>query len=161
MSLLKLPTITLLILGFSNLQAQETITTSGGESYGSGGTASYTIGQVVSTTNIGTNGYSVAQGVQQPYEISVLLDIYKSEKISLELLAYPNPATDFLNLRINNYEISSLTYQIFDINGKLLKSEKITKNVMQINMKTLAPATYFIKVSNNKKAVKTFKIIKK
>jgi len=50
------------------LQAQETIPASGGKASGSGGTASYSFGQVVYTTYTGTNGL-VAQGVQQPFEI--------------------------------------------------------------------------------------------
>ena len=57
-----------LLLGLGGLQAQESPTAAGGEATGSGGTASYSIGQVVYTTNTGTNG-SVAQGVQQPFVI--------------------------------------------------------------------------------------------
>ena len=49
-------------------QAQESVNSTGGNATGSGGTVSYTIGQVGYTTNTGSNG-SVAQGVQQAYEI--------------------------------------------------------------------------------------------
>jgi hypothetical protein len=42
----------------------------GGEATGSGGSVSYSVGQVVYTTNTGING-SVAQGVQQPYEFQM------------------------------------------------------------------------------------------
>ena len=51
------------------LQAQEIPIASGAVATGIGGSSSYTVGQVVYTTNTGSNG-SVAQGVQQPYEIS-------------------------------------------------------------------------------------------
>ncbi len=59
-------TIFLLGLGLSELHAQEATLASGGNATGSGGSVSYSVGQVVYTTNIGTTG-SVAQGVQQAY----------------------------------------------------------------------------------------------
>ena len=63
-----------LLLGLGGLHAQESVNSSGGEATGTGGTASYSVGQVVYTTATGTNG-SVAQGVQQPYEISTTVGI--------------------------------------------------------------------------------------
>ena len=47
------------------------------------------------------------------------------------------------------------------MNGKLLQSEKITGNQTSIVMSNLVPATYFVKVIQGNKEVKTFKIIKK
>ncbi|RLD56213.1 MAG: T9SS C-terminal target domain-containing protein, partial [Bacteroidetes bacterium] len=79
--------VALLFLGLSNLQAQEVIPATGGEASGSGGSASYTVGQVVYTTNTGTNGNSVSQGVQQPYEISVVTGIAEAKDINLEVSA--------------------------------------------------------------------------
>jgi hypothetical protein len=60
-----------LTFSLSTIHAQEAIPAGGGNASGSGGSASYSVGQVVYTTNTGTNG-SAAQGVQQPYEISVV-----------------------------------------------------------------------------------------
>jgi hypothetical protein len=94
----KLYAIFLLSLGLTGLHAQETIPTSGGNALGSGGTVSYTVGQLVYTTNTGTTG-SLAQGVQQPYEISVVNGIDEALGITLNYSAFPNPATDFLYLK--------------------------------------------------------------
>ncbi|MDY2585962.1 T9SS type A sorting domain-containing protein [Winogradskyella aquimaris] len=47
--------------------SQENISTSGGEATGSGGAVSYSIGQVVYSTYIGSNG-TLSEGVQQPQE---------------------------------------------------------------------------------------------
>jgi hypothetical protein len=55
-------------IGITCLQAQEAIPASGGNGSGNGGSVSYSIGQVVDATYTGLSG-SVAQGVQQPYEI--------------------------------------------------------------------------------------------
>lgn len=156
---LKLSAVLLLGLGLTGLQAQESVNATGGNASGSGGTVSYSVGQVVYTTNTGTNG-SVEQGVQQPYEISVLTAIEQAKGINLSVSAYPNPTTDFLTLRIDEFEISNLSYQLYDMNGKLLQSKKITGNQTSIAMGNLVPANYFVKVIQGNKEVKTFKIIK-
>jgi len=158
---LKLITFTvLLFFGLCNLQAQETIPATGGEANGSGGSASYTVGQIVYTTNVGTNGNSVAQGVQQPYEISVVTSIPEAKDISLNVTAYPNPTTDYLTIKVENYETANLQYQIFDINGKLLKKVNATGIETKIETNNLMPANYFVKIIDNKKEIKVFKIIK-
>jgi hypothetical protein len=52
------------------LAMQNTISSAGGNAKGSGGSASFTVGQIFYTKLSGTNG-SVVQGIQQPYEISI------------------------------------------------------------------------------------------
>ncbi|MBK6984778.1 MAG: hypothetical protein IPH32_08475 [Bacteroidetes bacterium] len=64
------------------VSAQETTDASGGNASGSGGSASYSIGQSAYNTYTGTNG-SVAQGVQQPYEISIVTEVKEAKDISL------------------------------------------------------------------------------
>ena len=152
---------TLLTFTFSlsTLMAQETIPATGGNASGSGGTASYSVGQVVYTTNTGTNG-SVAQGVQQPFEISVVTGIDQAKGINLNCSVYPNPTTDYLVLKVENYDNGNLSYQLFDMQGKLLENKKVTGNETRISMETLVPATYFVKVVQGNKEVKIFKIIK-
>jgi hypothetical protein len=148
------------IFGFGTaIRAQNAITASGGNATGSGGSVTYTIGQVVYTKFVGTNG-SAAQGVQQPYEISVVTGIVEAKDISLEIEVYPNPATDFVKLKIKNYEVENLKYQLYDINGSLLKDNKVEGNETSISMQNLLPSVYFLKVTDNNKAIKTFKIIK-
>jgi hypothetical protein len=152
----------LLGLGLTGLQAQTSVNATGGNASGSGGSASYSLGQVVYTTNIGANG-SVAQGVQQPFEISVVTAIEEAKGINLSVTAYPNPTTDFLQLKVDastTLSIQSMSYQLYDMNGKLLQSEKITGNQTSIVMSNLVPANYFVKVIQANKEVKTFKIIK-
>jgi len=156
---LKLSAILLLGLGLTGLQAQESINATGGNASGSGGSASYSMGQVVYSNITGTNG-SVTQGVQQPYEISAVTGIEQSKGIKLSVTAYPNPTTDHLTLDVKDFEFSNLNFQLYDMQGKLLQTEKITSNQTSIAMSNLAPATYFVKVVQGNKEVKTFKIIK-
>jgi hypothetical protein len=145
--------------GLLTANAQEAIITAGGDASSSDGTVAYSIGQIVYTTNIGSSG-SVAQGVQQAFEISVLEELPKIKGISLVISAYPNPTTDFLNLKVERYEDRNLSYQLFDVNGKIIETKKLKSEQTSISMRNLAPATYFINIIQNNKKVKTFKIIK-
>ena len=147
------------LFSFFNGLAQETIPASGGEAGGSGGSVSYSVGQLFWHTHDGNNG-SVAEGVQQPYEISVVTAIDEADEINLAVIAYPNPAADFLTLELKNFEPSSFQYQLYDIQGKLWQSEKITGNHAHIDVSFLMPGTYFLKVMQGNKGFKTFKIIK-
>ena len=148
-----------LFVAVISTKAQEAVPATGGEASGSGGSASYTVGQVVYTTSTGTNG-SIAQGVQQPYEISVVTGIKEAKGINLSVSAYPNPATDYLTVKVENYKTDNLQYQVFDINGKLLQSVKATGQETSINIQDYPAANYFVKVIDNKKEIKAFKIIK-
>jgi hypothetical protein len=156
---LKVSTILLLIFGFTVLQGQEAITASGGNVSGSGGSVSYSVGQVAYTTNAGTTG-SEAQGVQQPYEISVVSGIEEATSINLICSVYPNPATDFLTLKVKYLDMENPSYQLCDINGKLIENKIIEGNETSINMGNLAPSTYILKVIQNSKELKTYKIVK-
>jgi hypothetical protein len=155
----KITCILFLLLGLGGLHAQESSTAAGSEATGSGGTVSYSVGQVSYTTAIGTNG-SVAQGVQQPYEISVTTGINETS-INLEMSVYPNPTTNILSLKVENEALENLKFQLIDLQGKMIKNEKVTTTTSTIKMEELPKAIYFLNVSVNNKVVKTFKIIKK
>jgi hypothetical protein len=141
------------------IHAQGTIPTTGGNAAGSGGSVSYSVGQITYNTYSGING-SVAQGVQQPYEISVVTGIEEAAEINLMLSAYPNPATDFVILKVGNYENKNLSYGLFDVNGNLLENKKIEGTEINIQLVNLSPSVYFLKVTDKGTVVKIFKIIK-
>jgi len=145
-----------LLLGLGGLHAQESPTASGGEATGTGGTASYSVGQVVYTTNTGTNG-SVAQGVQQPYEISTTVGINETF-INLELSVYPNPTTNYLTLKTDDN--TNLSYQLYDMQGKVIETKKISSNATNISLEAQPTASYFLSVVKDNQIVKTFKVIK-
>ena len=50
--------------------------------------------------------------------------------------------------------IQSILYQLYDIQGKVLQNQKITGYRTSIDMNNLVPATYFVKVIEENKAVK-------
>jgi len=156
---LKLSALFLLGFGLAGIQAQEAILATGGNASGSGGSASYSVGQVVYTTNTGING-SVVQGVQQTYDISTLPGIDENTGITLRCSAYPNPTDDFLVLKTDNEMLLECTVSLYDISAKLVGTKEIEGYETSIDMSALAPSTYYLKVTLNQKEIQQFKIIK-
>ena len=150
----------LLFIVSAQLQAQEALPATGGDAGGDGGSASYTVGQVIYTTVTGADG-TVSQGIQQPYEIEVVTGIPEASGIGLSVMAYPNPATNYLMVKVKDYEISGLQYYVYSINGKLLQVVKASGEETRIEINNLTSGTYFIKIIDDKQEIKTFKIIKK
>ncbi len=103
----------------------------------------------------------LAQGVQQPYEISVVTAIENTEGIILEYKVYPNPAHGLIRLIINPFDDGHFRYCLFDINGILLQDKKVISEETEISLESLNPAVYFLKVLKDNKEVKVFKIVKK
>ena len=156
--LLQLTFLWLFTGGLTALNAQETVVVSGGDATGSGGVASYSIGQMVYSATTGSNG-SVAQGVQQAFEISTTLGI-GDNFINLSFIASPNPTTDVLTLKIGNFNQNNMKYAPFDIQGRLLIQQKIQQENTDISTENLAPAIYFLKIINQNIIIKIFKILK-
>lgn len=138
--------------------AQSNTVTSGGVASGSNGTSSYSVGQPFYISSIGVNG-KVIQGVQQPYEISVITGI-NDLQINLKATVYPNPSADYVTLSIDNPEINQLSYQLLDIQGRVIRHEKFRKSNVNIKMTSLNSGIYFLKVLSKQRQLKTFKIIK-
>jgi hypothetical protein len=155
---LKITIVFLFSLGII-INAQQTNPATGGNASGNGGSASYSVGQVFYISSNGTTG-SVSQGIQQAYEITVETGIDDLENITLLCSAFPNPTTDYINLKVNSKDLKALSYYLFDINGKLLDSKKLDINEVSIDMSTYISATYFLKIIQNNKEIKSFKIIK-
>jgi hypothetical protein len=140
------------------VQAQQSVNASGGVATGSGGTASYSIGQVVYTTITDASG-TLSQGVQQAYEIFTIG--IKETELNISLSLFPNPTADNLTLQISDYNNEYLSYQLFDMQGKLINNGQINTEQTQINTANLPPSTYFINVVNKEnQKVQSFKIIK-
>ena len=154
--------IVFFIVYSSVLFSQETIPAGGGEATGIGGSVSFTVGQVFCHTHEGDGG-TVIEGVQQPYEIFVVTSIENIPDISVIVVAYPNPVIDNLMLVVKDlvdFSAETIHFRLSDINGKVIKSDTIAGRQTRIDMQTLPPAIYFLRVTDNRRELKTFKIVK-
>ena len=136
----KLIFIFLLSFALTETKAQQSTIATGGEASGAGGTVSYSVGQVSYTNITNSNGY-INEGVQQPYEFFTVC-ISTNNNISLAYTAYPNPTVSSINLKVENTSLENLSYQLYDISGKLLINQKITSNITSITMGSFSRITY-------------------
>jgi hypothetical protein len=95
--------------------------------------------------------------VQQVYENSLTTGVNETS-INLELSVYPNPTTDYLTLKVDDFE--TLNFQLIDLLGKVIENKKVSSSTTSINVKNLPKAIYFLNVTKNNQLVKTFKVIK-
>ncbi|MDG2274830.1 MAG: hypothetical protein P8L28_03195, partial [Flavobacteriaceae bacterium] len=96
----KYPFIAFLLLFTQLFYGQQTIPASAGEATGTGGSSSFTVGQVFYTTNASSTG-SVSQGVQQAFEFQTLSNP-ELTTVQLTAVIYPNPTTDYVVLKITD-----------------------------------------------------------
>ncbi len=151
--------LTALVIFFFIIQgnAQTSTNAAGGDAAGAGGSVAYSVGQPFYITYTGANG-TVAQGVQQTYQI-FSLGINQSE-LNISLAVFPNPTYDNLNIEIKDFNNENLSYELFDIQAKLLAKGLITSKQTQISLITLPPSAYFMHISQKNKKIHSFKIIK-
>ena len=157
----KLSLIIILLLGMGTtaLHAQQDVDAAGGDASGGGGTASFSIGQIIYTYVSGSSGSS-NQGVQQPYEFFFPTGIDETKDINLSMTVYPNPTQALVNLKIENQSIEDFSFQLMDPIGRTIITQTINDNLTVIPMDALASGSYILTVSNSGKTIKTFTIIK-
>ena len=145
-----------------SLSAQSALVGTGGEANGSGGSVSYSVGQIAVQSN-SEGSTSISEGVQQPYEIDVVgVDNYPD--ITLNAILYPNPTQGNLQLVMSNDQLQMVNGQwlmkVFDADGKFLFSKQIDGETTQLDLSPYATGTYYINVCSGKDVMKTFKVVK-
>lgn len=95
--------------------------------------------------------YAFANG-----DISTKVDENKFTKKDINI--YPNPSDSFVVIEMKN-NIENGIIQLYDLNGKLLKEEVISKKTMRISTKELDAQVYLLHIIQNGKSVYNQKLI--
>lgn len=154
----KLTGLFIFVSHFAPVMAQQNVVAAGGESTGSGGSVSYTYGQVDFINTTGAGG-SITQGVQQPYEIYDLSGI-TAPVLQISLSLFPNPATEYVQLVAEQWDQVSLQYALYDVSGKLLDSQTLVSQQTFIPLSHLASGIYIVHIRHNGSDIQTYKVIK-
>jgi hypothetical protein len=141
-----------------SLYAQQNTAATGGNATSSTGSVSYTIGQI-DYINAQSGTGTVSQGLQQPYEILIVSGIERKD-IQLSAFVYPNPTSDFVLLTLEEIETEKMSCGIYDLEGRLISSIKLSGLQTAIPLTNLPNASYLLKISNDIAILKIFKIIK-
>lgn len=149
-------TITIALLGaYFQSNAQSNVVSAGTDASGSGGSVSYSVGQIDYTNSNGSGG-SVTQGVQQPYEI-YRVGLTEEDLVVLNL--YPNPTSDLLVISVNE-NLKNLVFNLTDMNGKILLSVPMQGSQTEISLAAFAVGGYHLLVENQQNIIESFKIVK-
>lgn len=147
-----------LALAVHILHAQQASVATGGDAGGAGGSMSYSVGQPACITLAGAS-MSLAQGVQQPYEISAATGVGElGERFTLS--AWPNPTSEDLELAVAGNLPRPLRYQLHDAAGTLLAEGRITTDRASIPMAGRAAGAYLLGVVGTDGPLRTFRIVK-
>ena len=142
--------------------SQSAIVPVGGDAQSNNGSVSYTVGQIAVQTSENSNGVTVGEGVQQPYEImTVGVDDYP--QIVLNAVVYPNPTENMAQLQLNGFDLPSggISANLYDGNGKMLQNFTITDDLTSFQIGHYATGTYYLELRDGKRVLKTFKVIRK
>lgn len=142
------------ISAFSQSLEPEVFASSGDYFTGANIKLNWTLGEMVTESFIaGSN--SLTQGFQQPNYLYTAIDETEENK---EISIYPNPFSDVVTINTGNY--TGLYIQVYDLQGKNLIENNINKSNLKLDFSAFTPGIYFIKIYNDEKILKTFKVQK-
>ncbi len=84
--------------------------------------------------------------------IRVLSDLENIEASPTQILVYPNPTKDVINLEIKDIQ-NVMAYEIYDLNGNLLMINDVDhgSKLFEINVSKLVPGSYIIGLTTKEK----------
>lgn len=149
-----------LVSFYVKMEAQAIITSGGDYFSNVHGSLSSTTGEPITETFSGTANI-LTQGFQQTrlYLLSISLP---EEQLNpkLQIFAFPNPAKEFVKINIENVTTEHLSYDLFDVNGKLMLHNQFEPSETEIHFYQMSPGSYTLKIYADQKEMKAFKIIK-
>lgn len=134
-----------LILGV-NSQAQTAYSTASNSAVLQGNTYQYTIGEMPLISTESNTHLIITQGYLQPQSGKKMTS--GSDISQLQLITiYPNPTDDVLHVTLPME--MSVNYQLFDVAGKVLLSQTVTKNNrFSLSLSAFATGTYYLIIAS-------------
>ena len=136
-------------------QQQEVISPLGKSYKNSTGSMSFTLGEFMNQT-FHSPDFILTQGFHQSR--LVITDTRPIQHQDIEIHVYPNPAKDFVVLKVGKYQ--EFSYMLFDMMGKIIEKKEIVSTETEIDFNYLEPSLYVLKVLWNEVDVRSFKITK-
>ena len=95
------------------------------------------------------NGCTDADSVEVTFDFDVCDNNIREINKEKSILIYPLPATDFINVKIDNRIDLPLNVTIFDSNGKLVQYDFVNKRKTKIRLSQVNGHIYFIRFWND------------
>jgi len=143
------------VLTLPAFSQQNTVST-GGDASGSGGSVSFTVGQIDYTNASGSDGSS-NEGVQQPFEF------YDPDAalqgLGFNASLYPNPTAESVILKFDQVP-EDMSFQLLDAQGKLVSSGVILTSETLLDMHSQATGVYHLQLLQPNSPTTSIKIVK-
>lgn len=123
---------------------------------------SWTLGDIRTQTRATTNPkIIITQGFLQS-DLKKGVDVVNIDNESFDLLVYPNPVSEILNIKLQSGKGASIQLYLYNLEGKLISSMKLDslQQEDEYDFKQLQNGTYLLKaVSSDNSFIKTYKIL--
>ncbi len=157
---MKIPFTLFFVITYQLFNAQTSVNATGKTVSSSSGSNSYSVGQVVYSTN-STAPYAITQGVQQPYTI---LDVSTVEELNNNLVinVFPNPTTKDIIITLVEPSNDILEYHLINEIGNVIESGVVNEHLTQISITHLAVSNLRLQIVNKQygNILKSYNLIK-
>lgn len=148
----------ILLLAPISVMSQQVVSSTGAHAVGTTAQLSWTLGETMIETLTSSNAI-LTQGFHQSRLTVTAVD--PLEFPALKISVYPNPVMDKLLIETGGNVKDKFLYSLTDTDGRLLKKGEIAASLQPVEMGSLSPGIYFIKIGMQKKnAWQVFKIVK-
>ncbi len=130
----------------------------GGEISSADHTLSFSIGPTF-YTSFGNDGFYISSGIQHP-EIRIFTRITENEDLKHEIRVFPNPTSDWINIRIKDPDFLDSDIRLISMEGKVLFSKAIENGELNLPVSQLEPGNYTLLIVNKRELLRSFNIIK-
>jgi hypothetical protein len=91
----------------------------------------------------------------------IITTVEENLEVLVDVVVYPNPASDVVNIRFDSPVEGEITLTILDSQGKLFKSDVIESTMLekQINLQDIPAGIYYLRLTRGK-LVNVYKVVK-
>jgi hypothetical protein len=145
------------ITGNSQNIERSAISNAGNYSKKSNMSLSFTLGEIAIQTHQ-NNEFTFAQGFQQSnISVSTLI---KDPEINYDVRIYPNPVKNWLSVQFDQNIQEKFYIKIFNLKGQLLKKKAISLPMDEINFGHYKNGEYILQINENRRIIKSYKVVK-
>jgi uncharacterized repeat protein (TIGR01451 family) len=92
-------------------------------------------------------------------ESCITVDLFSPLVPGLEIKVYPNPFKETVTIEMEGFEGKELTFSLFDVTGRMVKSQKFIGNKYDFNRNQLPSGMYIFKLESEGKQIGNGKVL--
>lgn len=119
--------------------------------------ANITESTLIPFTHLITDGTDSAS---YDFNVTVVIPVgIEENNASLFIVVYPNPTADVVTVQCDNDQAQMV--QVYDIYGKLIKTQEVEGKFTQVDLSKCANGMYFLRIGNGSEILGSAKVIKR